>query len=227
MVPDTMIIRYFPAALAVVFTGFFVPTGYWALWRVVWRMIPILNAWVFPDLNGIWVGKISSNLPTSEEKEPSGILNHWCDVTAVKITNNLFSLRIGARLHSTDDKFNSITVMPWRDQNAGTIHISYVYQQSTDDGRTYFGVADLQLDDDNFSKVEGTYAPWQAQRTGRNTAGTLRLKLNQDRKDTGKGLKEYAADAHRRMHPRPRPPNGDDDPPDSRIGRLINRLWPF
>lgn len=66
-VPDHLIIRYFPVALAVVFTGFFVPTGYWAPWRVVWRIAPRLNTYLFPDLNGIWTGTTRSNWPTIEK----------------------------------------------------------------------------------------------------------------------------------------------------------------
>lgn len=33
----------------------------WALWRWVWRIFPILNETLFPDLNGTWVGKGQSN----------------------------------------------------------------------------------------------------------------------------------------------------------------------
>ena len=30
-------------------------------WRILWRRFPVLNEWLYPDLNGVWYGTTSSN----------------------------------------------------------------------------------------------------------------------------------------------------------------------
>lgn len=42
-VSDQSIVRYVPLAVVTILGGFFGPTGYWAPWRVVWRLCPALN----------------------------------------------------------------------------------------------------------------------------------------------------------------------------------------
>ena len=239
LLPDTVIFRYLPVVLAFGFTGFFLPNGYWAPWRILWRAVPRLNDW-FPDLNGIWVGTTRSNWPTikklidaakstkaiSEEEINNTVIS--TDAMVVQITNSLFTLRIVAYLCSTKAESFSITALPWRDQLTNRIRISCVYRQSTPDpdvtdDENFLGAADLILVDDNFSKAEGTYWTRRAWRTGRNTAGTLYLKRKQPRKDIGKSFKEHAAE-YCRTHQ----PDFEDDPPDepqgSRVVRLRKRL---
>lgn len=238
-VPDTVIVRYFPVVLVVGFTGFFAPTGYWALWRILWRTVPRLNDW-FPDLNGIWVGTTSSNWPkikmlvdaatsTNQIKEidihntPTS-----ADAIAVQITNSLFALRIDAYICSTNGDSHSITALPWRDQFTKQIHISFVYRQSTPnpalpDDETHPGAADLILVDDNFSKAEGTYWTRRAWRTGQNTAGTLCLKRKQARKDIGKSFKEHAVE-YCQTHQLDFKDDRQAEPRDSRVVRQLKRL---
>src|SRR5260221_8411304 len=33
------------------------------LWRVIWRWVPKLNEWIYPDLNGDWDVELQSNFP--------------------------------------------------------------------------------------------------------------------------------------------------------------------
>ncbi len=232
-VPDTVIVRYVPVVLVVGLTIFFGPTGYWAPWRFVWRKVPRLNAWLFPDLNGIWVGTTSSDWPTIKtlvdatqstkqitEKEPDDTPSQ-CNVMAVEITNNLFAIQIDAGQCSTNDWARSISARPWRNPIANLIHISYVYQQFTRHAM-YLGLADLELVNDDFSEAEGTYWTQREGLNGRNQAGTLRLEWKQARKDTGKSLKEHAAEYCPKHSPGG---NGDPPPePDSRVVRLLKRL---
>ena len=238
-VPDTVIVRYFPVVLVVVFTGFFAPTGYWAPWRILWRTVPRLNDW-FPDLNDIWVGTTSSNWPTIKvlvdtaqstkqitEQELHDIPDQ-CDAMAAQITNSLFALRIDAYQCSTNGDSHSITALPWRNQLTKRIHISCVYRQSTPnpawtDDETHLGAADLILVDDNFSKAEGTYWTRRAWRTGQNTAGTLCLKRKQARKDIGKSFKEHAVE-YCQTHQEDFKDDRQAEPRDSRVVRLLKRL---
>ena len=41
-------------------------------WRYVWKLIPRLNKWIFPDINGTWEAKIEWvwNNPNSKSSEP-------------------------------------------------------------------------------------------------------------------------------------------------------------
>ena len=32
-------------------------------WRIIWRWLPKLNEWVYPDLNGDWDVELKSNFP--------------------------------------------------------------------------------------------------------------------------------------------------------------------
>ena len=63
LIPNRIVIRYLPLSVLILLGGFFAPTGYWAPWRILWRIIPMLNG-LFPDLNGVWVGSTRSNWPT-------------------------------------------------------------------------------------------------------------------------------------------------------------------
>jgi hypothetical protein len=211
-VPDTLVIRLLPLILLGVFTGFFRPTGYYAPWRIVWRLIPSLNRW-FPDLNGVWVGTTNSNWPTvkkfvemalSTERVTEKDLHdtpEQRDAMAVQITNSLFTLKIAAVLSSNDGEAHSITAKPWRHQHTDRIHISYVYEQHTPnhsatDEETHLGAADLALTMEKISKVSGTYWTRRNWRTGRNTAGTLELSRLEPRKAKNMSLRDYAA-AHK------------------------------
>ena len=209
-VPDTIIVRTLPVVLLGLFTGFFGPTGYWAPWRILWRILPSLNG-RFPDLNGIWVGTTISNWPTikklvesaQSKKQVSEQELHDTpdqnDAMVMQITNSLFVLRIDAGLSSTDGESHSITAKPWRHQHTKRVHLSYVYEQQTPnhastDEEKHLGAADLVLTVEDFSKAEGTYWTRRSWRTGRNTAGMLALSRLQTWHDKRKNLREYAAE---------------------------------
>jgi hypothetical protein len=208
-VPDRMIIRLLPLILMGVFSGFFGPTGYYAPWRILWRLIPGLNRW-FPDLNGVWVGTTNSNWPTVKKLVETALSTgkvteqdlhdtpEQRDAMAVQITNSLFTLRIAAGLSSTDGESHSITAKPWRDQHTGRIHLSYVYKQHTPnhaatDEETHLGAADLALTTEDVANASGTYWTRRSWRTGRNTAGTLELSLLETSKARDMSLRDYAA----------------------------------
>lgn len=207
-IPDRYVVRYLPLGVLLILGGFFGPTGYWAPWRILWRLIPKLND-RFPDLNGVWVGSTSSNWPTIKRlveaaqshdrttEQELHDLPEQRDAMAVRITNSLFKLRVRAGLSSTNGESFSITAKPWRNQHTGRIHLSYVYRQQTPnhaitDEEAHLGAADLELIAENYRRAEGTYWTRRAWRTGRNTAGTLELSLLTAKEDRKKSLKQYA-----------------------------------
>lgn len=209
-IPDHIVVRYLPLVVLLLLSGFFGPTGYYAPWRILWRIIPALNDW-FPDLNGIWVGSTSSNWPTIKklveaaqsngqisEKELHDLPDQQ-DAMAIRIINSLFTLQVQAGLSSTNGISYSITAKPWRDQHTGRIHLSYVYRQQTPnhtitDEETHLGSADLELMAEDYRRAEGTYWTRRAWRNGRNTAGTLALTLLTANFVKQKSLQQYAMD---------------------------------
>jgi len=208
-ISDRSLVRYLPPVLIGVIVTFFGPTGKWAPWRIVWRLIPPLNGW-FPDLNGIWTGTTGSNWPTirkmleaaQAEKFIDQVELHSTpeqrDAMAVQITASLFTLKIAAGLSSTDGQSYSIAAKPRRDQHSGYIHLSYVYEQSTPDHEItdeerHMGAADLIIDPDNLTQAEGVYWTRRSWKKGLNTAGRLELKWVEVDKAKGKTLRDYAA----------------------------------
>lgn len=209
-IPDRLVIRYLPLVVLLLLGGFFGPTGYWAPWRILWRLIPKLNDW-FPDLNGVWVGSTRSNWPTikrlveaarSDDRTSEQELHdlpEQRDAMAVRFTNSLFKFQVRAGLSSTNGESFSITAKPWRDQHTGRIHLSYVYRQHTPnhaitDEDAHVGAADLELDAADYRRAEGTYWTRRAWRTGRNTAGILELSRLTAKGDRRKTLQQYALD---------------------------------
>lgn len=207
-ISDHLVIRYLPHIVLLVLGGFFGLTGYWAPWRILWRLVPQLND-KFPDLNGVWVGSTSSNWPTIKRLVEEAQSDHRLteqelhdlpeqrDAIAVKFTNSLFKLQVQAGLSSTNGESYSITAKPWRHQHTGRIHLSYLYRQKTPnhaitDEEAHSGAADLELISADYHRAEGTYWTRRAWRTGRNTAGILELSLLTTRADPIKSLRQYA-----------------------------------
>lgn len=207
-IPDRYVVRYLPLGVLLILGGFFGPTGYWAPWRILWRLIPKLNDW-FPDLNGVWVGSTSSNWPTinrlveaaqsddTTTEQELHDLSEQRDAMAVRFTNSLFKLQLRSGLSSTNGESFSITAKPWRNQYTGRIHLSYVYRQRTPnhaitDEETHFGAADLELTTDDYRRAAGTYWTRRAWRTGRNTAGILELSKVTAKGNREKSLQQYA-----------------------------------
>lgn len=219
-VTDSLVVRYLPLAVVTILVGVFAPTGWWAPWRILWRIVPPLNRWVFPDLNGIWDGSTKSNWPVIEKMLESAqayrgidreeLLNlpHREDALAVQIKASLFSLKICAALSSTEGQSYSITARPRREENSGHIHITYVYAQNTPDPSctdqdNHMGSADVELDPDTLKSVEGVYWTRRMWKQGLNTAGRINLRKLSDWKDPAKSLKQYAAEAKAKVSKAP------------------------
>lgn len=218
-ISDRIVIRHLPLALLAFLGGFFGPVSYWAPWRVLWRMIPALNRWVFPDLNGIWLGTTGSNWPTIKkmfeaaqahrtidkiDKDELHSTPEQHDAIALQITASLFSIKLAAGLSSTDGQSCSVTAKPRRDQHSGRIHLNYVYEQSTPDpsitdGDQHMGAAELTIDLDDLEKGEGVYWTRRSWKIGLNTAGSLELRRVSYRIEKGKSLRQYAADEKARI----------------------------
>lgn len=218
MVSDAVVIRYLPVAVLAVLGIVFGLTAYWAPWRLLWRMIPVLNRTVFPDLNGVWVGTTASNWPTIEKMRNAATTERAIDLAelyetaerhdaiAVEITASLYSMRLATGLSSKDATSYSITARPWKCQHTPRIHLAYVYEQETKDPSAtdeerHMGAADLVYDPHSPNDLEGVYWTRRSWIEGLNTAGRLRLRRIAPSKDPSKTLRDYAREEKARLDP--------------------------
>ena len=164
-------------------------SGRYAPWRLLWKLVPPLNEVLFPDLNGVWRGKTSSNWPiierlkvaaasreTIKDGELDGIALKDDDVT-LTIKATFFSLRVCAELHGTGSKSHSLTERVSRDKRRDKFELYYVYQQDTlepkaTDESNHLGAASLVFDRDNWT-LNGSYWTRRSWRQGLNTAGMI------------------------------------------------------
>lgn len=87
-------------------------------WRKIWSIIPIISEIYFPDINGIWAGKIFFLDPSSNQEK--GL------IAKVRIKQNLWKINID--LCSTTSK--SYTLVAYPTVEAGNHKLYYVYHNT-------------------------------------------------------------------------------------------------
>nr|WP_276589003.1 MULTISPECIES: hypothetical protein [unclassified Sphingomonas] len=170
----------------------FGPSAWWAPWRLVWRVLPALDA-VFPDLNGTWTGTTKSNWPVHhlmlQAAEGAVVLDRASlaavplEEGSIKLTikASLFALRIAGELGRTGGSSHSTTVRVSRDENRDAWRLDYVYRQDTpqpvdtDEG-SHVGAATVRLDGSSKPPtLIGEYWTRRRWRSGLNTAGLIEV----------------------------------------------------
>ncbi|OYU37581.1 MAG: hypothetical protein CFE33_20330 [Pseudorhodobacter sp. PARRP1] len=214
--PESLVVRYLPLAILTFVGLFFGPTGYWSPWRIVWRTVPPLNGWAFPDLNGVWVGRTKSNWPIIEKAYDAATSHRSVteaelygiplkeDAIAVSIRCSLFTLKIKVATSATDGESHSIAARPSRDSLTGCLHVINVYRQSVPDpARTdepvHLGAADLKVDPEEPEQISGEYWTRRVWRTGKNTAGKIELRRLPSEQLNGRTLRQFAANEKKRI----------------------------
>lgn len=215
-ISDSTLVRLIPLLVLTVLGGVLGPTGYYAPWRILWRLCPVLNRWVFPDLNGVWGGSTRSNWPVVE-KLAAAARSHDAaseadlsstdlqrDAVAVQITTSLFVVKIEVFATSTNGESHSLAARPWRDQHSGRVHITNVYRQVVPDPKPtdepiHLGAADLEFDQEEPGTVRGEYWTRRRWRSGMNTAGYIELVRRSDGRDRSRTLRAYAAEEKARL----------------------------
>jgi hypothetical protein len=164
---------------------------WWRPWRLVWR-IPGVQQFIFPDLNGKWIGKTRSNWPSVkamfdayEKREKPGhagsldLVALQDDDIELKITASFFRLRVEGKLSNTGGTSHSISAqVAWNDY-LERFELGYLYNQSTPtplqtDEALHLGSAYLVLDMEAVT-LKGEYWTKRSWRRGLNTAGMLEV----------------------------------------------------
>lgn len=214
--PQSVIVRYFPVGVLAFTSVIFGPTGYWAPWRFLWRVVPPLNGWAFPDLNGVWVGVTRSNWPVIERAYDAALSHRSTteaelygtplkeDAIAVSIRCSLFALKIKVATSATDGESHSVAARPSHDPLTGCLHVTNVYRQSVPDPAwtdesVHLGAADLRVDPDEPDRIRGEYWTRRVWRTGKNTAGKIELRRLSAKQSKGKALRQFAAEEKARI----------------------------
>ncbi len=85
-------------------------------WRWIWKVIPVLSEIYFPDINGIWQGKIIFNRGLEDEELDA----------KVRIKQNLWQINMD--LCSTTSKSYALVAYPTLE--AGNHKLYYMYQNT-------------------------------------------------------------------------------------------------
>lgn len=136
-------------------------------WRPIWRRVPALNKWIFPDLNGEWSGELKSTWINPETNQPLPPI-----ATKITIHQNIFEAYV--TLRTGESRSDSDRVILERVGKTGRCRIWYSYQNGP---RAEFrhrsapheGVAYLEYDLASPDVLEGSYY------TARNTTGDIRV----------------------------------------------------
>lgn len=119
-------------------------------WRKIWALVPKLNQWVFPDLNGNWDVSIHW-VWTSKKGTATG---------RAQIKQNLLTLSMELETDNSDSE--TLLARPKRHPESGRPLIYYIYrntpkQKSVDSGPPHDGAALLKIDLKNSRILSGNY----------------------------------------------------------------------
>ena len=131
-------------------------------WRWLWRCVPALNRWVYPDIGGEW------NITINWQGEGRQ------DVVEAKAIIRQDFLRMSMEVISDKSDSETLIAEPRKVQESGTPFLYYVYLVTPrlvdeEAGSPYFGAARLRFFDDKGEELSGNY--W----TSKRTSGHFRL----------------------------------------------------
>ena len=179
-------------------------TGRQALWRKLWHKCPKLSDWLFPDLNGVWIGTVYSNyLGQDVQDYKCPVERHipldpkqFMRVPAVfEIRANFWNVKMVALFPNSGARTEQIDVLVNRDMD-GDIELSYVYEQDKNPKhsppfKAHLGAARLTLKGlGNGMVLHGLYWTAREWREKDNTAGYVAVQKFYEQIHQGKNLRE-------------------------------------
>jgi hypothetical protein len=160
-------------------------SGRFAPWRLLWQLFPSFNRWLFPDLNGKWEGKTSSNWPVVKSMldaaTGSGGLNASA-LETIPLQEDAISItvRLAAKLSSTGSSSHSLTALVAKAPHRDSFQLHYLFTQDTPDAgltddASHLGAVTADVDLDRW-EMHGYYWTRRKWRAGLSTAGKLTLR---------------------------------------------------
>lgn len=138
------------------------------IWRWVWRRIPSLNRWLFPDLNGTWIGVLQTTWV-----DPTTNLSPGPIETTVTIRQTLFDISV--KMQTGESGSYSTRVIPEAEPQADRYRLWYSYDNRPiakvqHRSTPHEGVAWLEIAlGENADRLTGQYY------TSRKTTGDIEL----------------------------------------------------
>lgn len=188
---------------------FFSGRSRWAPWRLCWRLIPKLNEWIFPDLNGVWAGTAHSNWAAIEKLRSAAASNEKLNLDdlfdleptaspiVIQIRSNIFGIQIVSYQANTDSKSRSLSSGIERDAKSEVFLLNYTYRQensvvSATDSEIHVGAAMLEIEFADLARASGSYWTKRCWEDGRNTAGRISVdKISHDSNLSTSKLRAY------------------------------------
>lgn len=90
------------------------------VWRWFWRRLPILNKWLFPDLNGRWIGTLQSTWADPATGSSPGPIS-----TEVTVRQTLFDVSV--KMKTGESCSYSTRVIPEAEPQADRYRLWYSY----------------------------------------------------------------------------------------------------
>jgi hypothetical protein len=90
------------------------------VWPVLWRWMPFMNKLVFPDLNGVWKGKLASTW-----EDPATGVNSSPIKADIAIVQGLFETTV--LLSTAESESSSTRCLLEYDRRAGIARLWYAY----------------------------------------------------------------------------------------------------
>lgn len=119
-------------------------------WRQIWKWVPVLNRWLYPDLNGAW--------KVSIDWERSGETGHTEATAHIRQTLTQLSMT----LKSDKSESSTICCVPRKDPVSGRPLLDYLYNNEPKQGiagdhERHIGAATLKVGVDNHDELTGNY----------------------------------------------------------------------
>ncbi len=136
-------------------------------WRWLWRKIPKLNDWIYPDLNGKWDVDIQWNWNDNSGSKPA----------LAYIKQSLFNFSI--ELQSDVSESETLVVLPHKQPKSDRPGLYYIYRNQGKAGAVprqaaHIGAAILNLNSESNDLLHGNYF------TDRSTNGQYTLRRNNE-----------------------------------------------
>ncbi|NHH85715.1 hypothetical protein [Cobetia sp. MB87] len=120
------------------------------VWRKLWKVFPILNNILFPDLNGNWSMKIHWSYEGNSDTVSA----------RAEIKQTLFSISMSVSSDGSDS--DTLLVVPKKELESSGVLLYYVYRvipkhKNGKSDSAYNGTSILRIKSKNFDRLEGNY----------------------------------------------------------------------
>ncbi len=137
------------------------------LWRSLWRLVPALNRWVFPDLNGTWRGELQSTWVDPDTGTGRGPVQ-----ATVTVTLGWFDVSVRMQTKKMQSFSNRVFLERQRGTNIFRLWYGYRHEPvsaSRPGNPPHDGMAYLEYDVAEPDRLRGQYY------TNRHTSGDFKL----------------------------------------------------